>query len=270
MIDDEQHPRDAIAAYVLGAVTPEEARRVEAHLAECADCRRLERELREVEALLPDLAGEMEPPPRLKARLMATVEAEARGTAGAPAASPGRQPSPDGRARTPLLRLGGPAPTVGAARGAGRARRPRRPFTGAAIALLAAAVLILALVGVGLWAVLGVRQPTPTTVVALAGTAVQPAIRGTLTYYADGNHVDLSVHGLQPLPPGRVYELWLIRGHYQVTNGLGAFRPTPHGTGSLTATSDSVMHYTLACLTVERGPGARRPTLPLVALGNIG
>src|SRR5205823_3982185 len=82
MRDEEYHVHDLVAAYVLGAVTPDEASLVEEHLATCAACRRLEGELREVAALLPVVAGERTPPPDLKARVMAAVRAEAQGGAG--------------------------------------------------------------------------------------------------------------------------------------------------------------------------------------------
>jgi anti-sigma factor RsiW len=69
-----EHVHDLVAAYVLGAVTPLEAALVEEHLAARGACRQVEAELRAVEALLPTLAGELAPPPALKAPLLALVE----------------------------------------------------------------------------------------------------------------------------------------------------------------------------------------------------
>src|SRR5207248_6176930 len=75
---DEQHTHDLLAAYVLSAVTPDEAALVQQHLAGCASCQRLERELRAVASVLPELAGDLTPPPTLKARVMAAAAAEPR------------------------------------------------------------------------------------------------------------------------------------------------------------------------------------------------
>jgi len=54
-----------------------------------------------------------------------------------------------------------------------------------------------------------------------------------------------------------------------VVRSVGTFRTTRAGTARLTMGSDNVAHYTLTCLTVERAPGARQPTQPLVAVGAI-
>ncbi|HZS85994.1 MAG TPA: zf-HC2 domain-containing protein, partial [Chloroflexota bacterium] len=67
-MEAQQHPEDLVAAYVLGAAGADEVAEVERHLETCAQCRQLEEDLRSVEALLPDLAGEVEPPPALKSR----------------------------------------------------------------------------------------------------------------------------------------------------------------------------------------------------------
>lgn len=259
----DRHAQDLVAAYVLGAVTSTERALVESHLALCADCRRLEAGLREVEALLPALAPELEPPPTLKTRLMDIVRAEARGmpaASGAPQ-SPPPEPYPlDAISRrepallTPIPRPMSPRRWTGMRRGA------------ALLALAAAVVLVVA--GVSLWRLLGGAQPVPTTQVAISGTA-QPAIQGSLRYFAPGGRVDLDLRGLKPVPPGQVYELWLIRGHYRLTKRVGAFRPARDGTVHIEMGSDNVSNYTLTCLTVERAPGASRPTLPLVAVGEI-
>ena len=240
MTDEAPHVHDLVAAYVLGAVTALEQERVESHLTRCAMCRDQERALREVAVLLPALVSEMAPPPALKTRLMGIVEAEA-GAAGARPRGPRRGP--------PVA----------------------RPMALGVVAAVAAAAALVALVvsGVGLWRTWGGAPSVPVTQVAIAGTTTQPAIRGSLRSAAGGGHLALDLHGLKPLPVGRVYELWLIRGHYRVVRSVGTFRPTRTGTARLTMGSDNVAHYTLTCLTVERAPGARQPTQPLVAVGAI-
>ncbi len=258
-MDEQHHLEDLVAAYVLGAVTPSEATLVEGHLAVCPDCRRLEAELREVAERLPALAGEREPSPQLKTRIMQQISSEPRASTPSRGAEPvgiADRPVEDGswdtwRQPLPLARR----------RGSGRRAWP------AALAALAA-VVALAVVGLHLWQGSG-SAPAPTLRVALAATGVQPAVVATLRYYAGDDRIELDVRGARPLPTGRVYELWLIRGHYRVFKGVGAFQAASDGTGHLTVHGWRAPDYTLACLTVEQSPSALRPTFPLVAYGQI-
>ena len=260
--EQQHHLRDLVAAYVLGSVTPLERELVDSHLAACASCRQLEAELREVETQLPSLVPELEPPPALKARVMEAVRAEPR------AALP-KTTFLDASARRAALSYtrSGEARSVDRTRHGVSPTRWRFSERIAALALAAAAVLLA--VGVGVWHIWGGQPPVPTTEVTIAGTPMQPTIRGSLRYFAAGGRLDLDVHGLKAIPSGRVYELWLIRGHYRVIKAVGAFRPSSNGTGRLTTTSADVSNYTLTCLTIEQAPGAQRPTTPLVAFGNI-
>ncbi len=258
-MDEQHHLGDLVAAYVLGAVTPSEGALVEGHLAVCADCRGLEAELREVAELLPALAGEREPSPQLKTRIMHQISSEPR------ASTPSERTDPVGIADRPVAdspladARRQPVPLV-----------PRRIAARRAwpAALAAMAAVALAMVGLQLWHGSG-NAPAPTLRVALAGTGVQPAVVATLRYYAGDDRIELDVRGARPLPAGRVYELWLIRGHYRVVMGVGAFRPASDGMARLTVRGPRVPDYTLACLTVEQSPSARRPTFPLVAYGQI-
>ena len=66
--------RDLLGPYVMGALEPEEERRVEEHLESCASCREETRELRIAHERLVDLAHAGEaPPPELKDRVMTGI-----------------------------------------------------------------------------------------------------------------------------------------------------------------------------------------------------
>lgn len=65
-----------IAGLIDGSLAEGERGRVEAHLQSCGDCRRTLAELKASDALVKGL-GEVEPPPWLKARVMARVRQEA-------------------------------------------------------------------------------------------------------------------------------------------------------------------------------------------------
>ncbi|HSK99469.1 MAG TPA: anti-sigma factor [Rubrobacteraceae bacterium] len=62
--------KDLFGPYLIGALQPEEARRVEEHLEACAGCREELRDLRSVHECLADLATAGTPPPDLKDRVI--------------------------------------------------------------------------------------------------------------------------------------------------------------------------------------------------------
>jgi anti-sigma-K factor RskA len=273
----DEHAQDLVAAYILGAVTPEEAALVQAHLLECDSCRRMAGELDSVVAQLPALAGERTPPPHLRARLMAIVSAEAQ-QAARPASMEAGETRPNGRhpdAPRPMQRRpqsSEPGPPAMTRRPPARAwhvpalfAAPRR-LEGARAALVAvAALLVLALVGTGLWRLNGGGPPVHAAVYRLVAMG-QPKVRGELRYVAATRRLALDLQGLRPLPAGRVYELWYIRGHYRLVKGVERFRPGADGRVRLSLAAEDPAHFTLVCLSVEGNAPARRPTMPLVAI----
>lgn len=273
------HADDLVAAYVLDAVSADEAARVRAHLETCAECRQLTRELGEVVAKLPALATEATPPPRLKARVMAAVTAEPR-TARPDATFQLERAAPEQESGG--LRQGAnltalpprPAPDVAATgRTARRSRtvasaRPRVFGLRTSPWMAVAAMLIAAVAIVALLRQLGTVQTQPTQQLALAGTPAMPSISGHLDYYQGSDDLTITLTGLKPVPSNRVYELWLIKkrnGKIVTANGIYAFQPRADGTYSHTLHGPDTTAYTLAGLTVERAPISAVPTLPMVA-----
>lgn len=259
MMDDQYHVHDLVAAYVLGAVTPEEERQVVEHLASCAECRQLAGELREVEQMLPSLAGELTPSPRLKSRIMAAVYAEPRG-AGAIDAHTAPRDDALGVAleEPPAISRTTPAPL---------------PFRSRRLTplLAVAAALVLVVAGAVVYRLLQPGGPAPTRTFQVAAGAI-PSISGTLAYYKDGNKVDLNLKGLKQLPANRVYEFWLVKlrnGKPVRADGIVAFRPTANGTYATTLSGQNVPAYQLAGFTIEHAPMATTPTFPLVAQAGL-
>jgi len=68
---------DDLSAYLLGALPVDEAQALERHMDGCERCRERERWLRSAVDLLPSSVEQVQPPPELRERLMATVRAEA-------------------------------------------------------------------------------------------------------------------------------------------------------------------------------------------------
>ena len=78
---------DDLAAYALGALDPDEAARLEAHLATCERCQAELRALHTAVDAIPTGLEQTEPPRRLRRRLMTAVRREVRGQRPASATS---------------------------------------------------------------------------------------------------------------------------------------------------------------------------------------
>jgi len=286
-IDEQRHAHDLVAAYVLGATTPAESAMVEEHLTSCARCRRLADELREVVLVLPELAGERTPPPALKARVMAAIEADPvrasdAGTAVRPLAL-GTATQVQGSSRNGTYHgasgagaVSQPFPTAERtdkpAQGRVQAAGPRGvvPRDGAIIrprwsrqlvALVALVALALVAAGsVGVWRILNGPQGQGSQ---QTYHVADGAIQGSLVYQSNARRLTLTLSGLRPLDNAHVYELWLIhKTAHGITRlrGIGEFHPTPDGHGSLAVPNQQIGDYNLAALTREPAPGSATPT----------
>ena len=100
-----EHPFDDLEAYTLGAVDPQTAERVAAHLVECETCRREAAGLAEVVATLPGTVALREPRTTLRERVLRTASADVART------TPRRRWRP-GRVRVAPVALAGLASLV--------------------------------------------------------------------------------------------------------------------------------------------------------------
>jgi anti-sigma-K factor RskA len=75
---DHNRWSEDLAAYMLGALGPEEAAGFERHLEGCERCRAEMRWFEPALATLPESVARQEPPPQLRAALMAEVRADAQ------------------------------------------------------------------------------------------------------------------------------------------------------------------------------------------------
>jgi anti-sigma-K factor RskA len=187
--------RDDAGPWVLGALGEPDARAFEQHLTTCDDCSREVAELQVVADVLPMAAPQLLPPPDLKARLMATVNAEAE-----------------------LLRAAGPeadrpvvAPRARAGAGwlAWLGRLRPLPAAAAATAILAVGVIV------GVVAFNGSGGTTTFTGSGPKGAAVALQV--------DDHHKGKLEFQHMPAPPtGRVYQVWLVtgRGNPRPTHAL--------------------------------------------------
>jgi anti-sigma-K factor RskA len=205
MTDREQHAenRDCgadAAAYVLGALEPEEVEAFRAHMATCVVCRDEVSAFEEVVAVLP-LSAPPQPVPRsLKRRVMASVRAEPRESEAVSRESVRFSPR-----RFPAL----PRPALVAG------------------ALLLAVVVALGALQLG-------SGPTRTRVIH-ASVAWQP---GSALLRVIGGRGELIVRRMPVPPGGKVYEVWLERTHRAPSPTSALFSVTRSGSGAVDVPGD--------------------------------
>ena len=177
---------DQVTGYVLGELSDGEAAAFESHLETCSACRG---EVENIRQVATELALEQaeEAPAHLRAQVLAAVA---------------RTPQDGSRVAeiTPLR------------------RRPRWIPAG-----IAAAVVVIALLG---WSMLGtgrlmnsiVNDPLAVTIEATAGAGEFDTAR--VVFSETRGAAVLVVEGLDQLPSGRIYELWLVDGDEVLPAGL--------------------------------------------------
>jgi anti-sigma-K factor RskA len=234
---DDRHEalRDDLAAYALGALPATEASELERHLAECDACRERLRWLRPAVDLLPASVEQRTPPDQLRARLLATVRAEAGDSRREGAGSPQRR---ERRIRLPSLAL--------------------RPAAG-----LAAAVLVALGAAAG-YALRGsdddTGRPASTFVEAMPLGSHAGEVSVTLEHH--GNSATLHVDELPRLERDQVYEVWVQRA--------GAMEPSSlfvlDRNGTATAAVPGPLDGADAVLVTSepRGGSLRPTTTPLI------
>lgn len=213
---------DQAAAWALGALDDEEARRFADHLEGCGACRD---EVARLQPVADALALSVPPaaaPPELRRSVMDAVRAE-----------------PEAPARRWL----------GAA---GRRSAPR---------MLAPALAACAAVGVGVAIGVGVAgggAPPARTVIATARAPGTPGARAVLV--ESGRHATLRVVGMPVPPSGRVYQAWLVhRGEPPTPDAV--FTVDRRGRGSTALYGDPSRAAAVLVTTEPRG-GSRVPTTP--------
>ncbi|HKV88560.1 MAG TPA: zf-HC2 domain-containing protein, partial [Candidatus Dormibacteraeota bacterium] len=72
-MSDHEELETSVAPWVLGALEPDEAEVMLAHVAACATCRETAQRLRRVVGVLPLAVEEVQPPERLRARVLASA-----------------------------------------------------------------------------------------------------------------------------------------------------------------------------------------------------
>ncbi|MGN6380390.1 MAG: anti-sigma factor domain-containing protein [Gaiellales bacterium] len=216
-----EHVDELMAAHALHALDPQDAQRVESHVAECAACRAKLRELEAVSGALAYAVPPAAPPPELRQRVLGAVVPVAAPAQAAPAARP------------PV-----------------RARRSWRwwpRFAAVAVPVLAAGV-----VGLVIWN-FSLRDQLDSTRKGFA-TGVTLSLPGVGNAVAD-NAGSVTLYSSAPaVPDGKTYEAWVISSNSVSPAGLFA-----GGTNHLTLTLNVRPGDTIA-ITIEPAGGSPQPT----------
>ena len=142
-------------------------------------------------------------------------------------------------------------------------QRRRLPWS-----LLAAAMVLISVAAFLLGQTLHREVPTGPIVFAMAGHgALQGAAAKVTDLKADSVAV-VEFNGMPELPPGKVYELWLITADGRA-DAAGVFVPDSSG-HTVVVVDRSLEGYSVMAVTVEAGPsGVSSPTQQPAMTGNI-
>jgi anti-sigma-K factor RskA len=249
--------RELAPLFVLGALEADEMAAIREHVDGCADAHA---ELAELGSVVPALAAAaepIEPPAELRGRLMAAAAAEA---AGAGEAAGERSAAPE-----PITFRPSPA------------RRPTRISTWVLRAAAAFAIVALGAWNVLLQGEVGRLQGDRDGLTAVLTAAAEPGsqlavlagddarVRGAAAVRADGTVV-LAVQGLAATSGEQVYETWLIVGGGAPVP-VGGFTVGADGLATFASRAGPTAPGAIVAVTLEPGPGATAPTLPIVASG---
>jgi anti-sigma-K factor RskA len=246
---EPESPRDLAAAYALGALEPDEARRFEAFLAGSPEAQHEVAEYRGVAALLALGGGEAGPRPGLRERVLARVEGHKEQTL-----------RPPRRATAPWLALAASLVAVG----------------GLGLALLSARSEVR-----DLRDLLSATQGRLAAREATLNSIFEPAVRmyrltasgdpepGIQLFY-DRQRQRAIIHGfrLRQVPQDRAYQLWFIRDGKPVPSVT--FKPEPDGHArveQIPVPADG--EVSAAAITVEPDSGSAQPTSPIVLVGPL-
>ncbi|HEY4780099.1 MAG TPA: anti-sigma factor [Solirubrobacterales bacterium] len=233
--DHNRWSEDA-AAYMLGALEPDEVAELERHVEGCERCREQIRWLTPAVNALPESVERFEPPRELRSRVMAEVRADVR------------------RAEAERAAEGGLWQRAGAwLRGLGSGPMGKRPVAGFAAAIL----VVVAVGGFAIAGGIGGEGSTSTVV-------SEPSSGVTATVVRKNDSGTLHLADVHELPTDRVLEAWVRRdGKIEPVRAL--FVPDSKGDAS-TRLGD--MHgVDTVMVTTEPPGGSQAPTsTPIVTI----
>ena len=263
--------QDDLALYAMQALSSEESAAVRLHLAECGECRELLAESKGDLALVAMSVEQQALPEGARGRFVERIQA---GTSESQAT------------RTPVISIS-------------RDRKPFRPSTWIPWAAVAAMLMVCAGMGIFIYfqnqqldaafaayerqnreiakqnvdlirarALLDLLNAPTAQRVTLTTGKTPPAPSARAVYMAARGSLILQASNMQPLPPNKTYELWVIPMQ-GAPIPAGMFRPDASGNGSVVM-PPMIPPGTTAkafAITIENAEGSATPTMPIVLSG---
>jgi anti-sigma-K factor RskA len=258
----QDSPQDLAAAYALGALEPEEARRYEAFLAESPEAQREVAEFREVAALLALGETERDPPADLRDRVLARLDREKTRAISASGQS--------GRRAIPWIMWGALAASLVAAVGLGTEVVSQRQDLADLKAEVANRDQLLAQRLQRLMqreATLNALMEPSVELYQLSATGdPEPGIQ--LFWNRQRNVAIVHGYGLKPVPTGQAYQLWFIEDGKPVPSVT--FKPEASGYAKVEGvTVPAAGELSAAAITLEPEGGSPQPTSPILLVGSL-
>jgi hypothetical protein len=117
--------------------------------------------------------------------------------------------------------------------------------------------------------VLDTMTDTTAMRVTLTKGQAAPVPQGRTTYVASKGSLIFTASNIEPLPPNKVYELWLIPADGHDPIPAGTFHPDSRGSANVILPSiPKGVEAKAFGVTIEDEGGATTPTLPIIMAGS--
>ena len=255
------------AAYVLGALDPDERAAFAAHLAGCEECAAEVRSLHDVTGALARGVPQRTPRPELRQRVLASLPGALAASPSAPARVAASSTSWLPLAATIALAIGTIVyATSLQTRVADLETRLEQAIAQASQA--DQAVADARRVSSELQSAMGVLAAPDLVRIDLAGQPTAPTASAR-ALWSRARGMVFTASNLPPLPEGRVYQVWVVTGQAPVSAGL--LMPDPAGGGStFFNTSPDIPPPTGVAVTLEPAGGLPAPTGQFYLVGTPG
>ena len=246
------------AGFALGALEPAERAAFEEHLASCAECTADVRQLRLAVSALPHTVPQVSPPPSLRAKILGAVPA--------PLPVPGRRPVERDKGALPAwlqiaaMLVVGAGVFLYAQRMQARVSNLETQLQQAQAQVASAERQTLEARNVAFRAqsAMGVFAAPDVARIDLAGQPVAVSARARALWSRQRGMV-FTVSNLPALPPGRVYQVWVVTAQAPVSAGL--LTPDAQGGGSVYfETPVDILPPVAVAVTLEPAGGVPAPT----------
>jgi anti-sigma-K factor RskA len=247
------------AAYALGVLDAAERAAFETHLGTCAECTEEVRQLRLGAGALPHAVPQVSPPPGLRARILGSVTASGGGPAEPHLVLHERRGLPAWLQIAAMLAVGAGVflyaqrmQTRVSNLEAQLAQAQAQVASADRLTAEARTVALRAQSAMGVFAALDVAR------IDLAGQPVAQMARARALWSRQRGMV-FTVSNLPPLPPGRVYQVWVVTAQAPVSAGL--LTPDASGGGSVYfETPVDILPPVAVAVTLEPAGGVPAPT----------